>query len=149
MNKLLSATLLTFVTAPTFLLFTQTAQADTKTSTYCYPVVQREVIQNAADHPTAYTNGYSEGRQSVRKGDAYKPRSAGGEFSRGFDDGYYGHPFSGQQYAVPDRVREFTTQQCETYTGNQDNDDRYYGDRDRRDWRRPMRPEMPRPPYRW
>lgn len=149
MNKIFCVTLLTLASAPTFLLFTQPAKADTSTSTYCYPVVQREVIQNAADHPSAYADGYSEGRQSARKGDAYKPRSAGGEFARGFEDGYYSRPFTGQQYAVPDKVREFTTQQCDTYTRNRDNDHRYYRDRDKRNWYPPRRQELPRPSYRW
>ncbi len=140
MKRILSATLLTCATVPAFLIFTQPAKAGTET--YCYPVTQREVIQNAADHPNAYANGYSEGRQRARKGDVYEPRSAGGEFSRGFDDGYYGRPFMGQTYAVPDQVREVTTQHCETYTRNRDNDDDY--DWDRRYRRRHHRSVLPR-----
>lgn len=147
MKKILSAALLTCATAPTFLLFTQPAKADT--ATYCYPVVQREVIQNAADHQSAYVNGYSEGRQSAWRGEAYVPRTAGGEFARGFADGYYGRPFTGQAYAVPDQVREYASQQCNTYTQDRDysdrDDDYYYGP-PRRNWRRPLRPLPPLPP---
>ncbi len=142
MNRILSATLLSCATAPVFLLFTQPAKADT--ATYCYPVTRREVIQNSADHPNAYANGYSEGLQIARKGEVYKPRTAGGEFSRGFDDGYYGRPFLGQRYAVPDQVREFTTQECETYTRNRDNDDDRRYDEDRRERRYPRRRMRPR-----
>jgi len=133
MKGLVAATLLTCATAPASLFFTQSAYADTVTN--CYPVIQTEVIQNPADHPSAYADGYSEGRQSARKGEAYQPRTVGGEFGRGFEDGYWGRGFTGQDYAVPNRVREFTAQHCDTYTTSSD-DDRRYSERDRRDVRR-------------
>lgn len=120
MNKLAAATLLTLSTIPACLLFAQQAFAETRT--VCYPVTQSRIIQNAADHSSAYTNGYSEGRQIARKGEAYKPRSAGGEFARGFYDGYYGRPFTGQEYAVPDKVEQYTSQECNTYTVKEDLD---------------------------
>jgi len=133
MKGLVAATLLTCATAPASLFFTQSAYADTVTN--CYPVIQTEVIQNPADHPSAYADGYSEGRQSARKGEAYQPRTVGGEFGRGFEDGYWGRGFTGQDYAVPNRVREFTAQHCDTYTTSSD-DNRRYSERDRRDVRR-------------
>lgn len=121
MNKILKATLLTLAIAPSLVIFSPAARADrykpkTKRTTVCRPVQQVRVIKDAADHPAAYRDGYREGQRSVRKNEAYKPRSVGGEFARGFDDGYYDHPFDGQQYAVDDRVEAYTTNQCETYT---------------------------------
>ena len=131
MKQLVAATLLTCATVPASLLFTQSAYADTVTN--CYPVTQTEVIQNPADHPSAYADGYSEGRQSARKGEAYRPRTVGGEFGRGFEDGYWGHEFTGQEYAVPNRVREYTTQHCNTYTTSSDDDHDHYFEPNRRD----------------
>lgn len=113
MKSILFATVLTFVTAPAILYFSQPAKADLVS--YCYPVTQRNVIQNAADHPGAYADGYSEGRKSRRDGDAYTARTAGGEFARGFEDGYYGRRFTGQEYVVRDKIERFTTQECNTY----------------------------------
>lgn len=149
MNKILSATLLTCATVPAIIVFSQPAKADLVT--YCYPVTQREVIQNSADHPNAYADGYSEGRRSAERGDAYEPRSAGGEFARGFDDGYSGRSFTGQEYAVPDRVREYTTQQCNTYTRRRNYYSPYYYDWDRgydwdRRYERNRRDRYDRPP---
>ncbi|HEY9652212.1 MAG TPA: hypothetical protein V6C95_16235 [Coleofasciculaceae cyanobacterium] len=114
MNKLVAATLLTFATVPTYLVFPEKVFADTQT--VCYPVTQAQVIQNPADHPNAYADGYSEGRQSARKGETYRPRTAGGEFGRGYNDGYYGRDFTGQEYSVANRVEYYTSQQCNTYT---------------------------------
>jgi hypothetical protein len=114
MNRIVAATLLTLTAGSASILFTQPALADTHT--VCYPVTQSQVTQDDAAHPGAYRDGYREGRESARNGEAYKPRSAGGEFARGFDDGYYGRRFSGQQYRVPNRVNYYTTQRCNTYS---------------------------------
>ncbi len=133
MKRLVATTLLGVAALPASLLFTQPATAETYTA--CYPVTQPNIIRNPADHPDAYTDGYSEGRQSRRNGDVYKPRTAGGEFSRGFEDGYFGRRFSGQKYAVRDRIEYNTTQQCNTYTVPD------------RDWRR--QPFRSRAWYRW
>lgn len=119
MNKLVAATLLTLTTVPTYLVLPEKAFAQTQT--VCYPVTQAQVIQNAADHPNAYADGYSEGRQSVSKGEAYRPRTAGGEFARGYEDGYYGRGFTGQEYSVANRVEYYTSQQCNTYTTHNNN----------------------------
>lgn len=113
MERFVAATLLALATVPASLLFTQPAQAEART--VCYPVTQANIIQNPADHRGAYADGYSEGRQSRRNGDAYEPRTAGGEFARGFEDGYYGRRFTGQEYAVRDKVEYYTSQQCNTY----------------------------------
>jgi hypothetical protein len=113
MKTILSATLITLITAPAILSFSQPAKADV--FSYCYPVTQNNVIRNAADHPGAYADGYSEGRKSRKDGDAYKPRTAGGEFARGFEDGYYSRRFTGQEYAVRDKVDYFTTEECNSY----------------------------------
>ncbi len=133
MKRLVAATLLTVATIPASLLFAQPAKAETYTA--CYPVTQPNIIQNSADHPGAYADGYSEGRQSRRNGDAYKPRNAGGEFARGFEDGYFGHRFTSQAYAVRNRIEYKTTQQCNTYTVPD------------RDWRGRRFRERPR--FRW
>lgn len=123
MNKIVCATLAGLATVPTFLFFTQPAKADWRVErkeTYCYPVTTAQVHRNAADHPNAYVDGYSEGRQSARKGQQYRPRTAGGEFARGFEDGYFGRRFTGQQYAVPDKVEYFAGQQCDTRSVHSD-----------------------------
>ncbi|WP_310429271.1 hypothetical protein [Chamaesiphon sp. VAR_48_metabat_135_sub] len=51
---------------------------------------------DTANHPRAYADGYGEGQMNARKGDKYAARSGGGEFSRGFDDGYFGRANTGQ-----------------------------------------------------
>ena len=53
-------------------------------------------VRDAANHPNAYADGYQEGVQSRANGDTYERRTAGGEFARGFKDGYYGKPYTGQ-----------------------------------------------------
>jgi hypothetical protein len=118
MKKIVLATLLTLTSASTFLAFTKPAQAGifVEPDIFCYPVTSREIRQNPADHPGAYADGYSEGRRSASKGESFKPRTAGGEFARGFDDGYYGRSFTGQEYNVPDKVTYNTTSDCNTYS---------------------------------
>ncbi len=53
-----------------------------------------------AYHPQAYSDGYREGIASKAKRETYQARSAGGEFARGFEDGYFGRANSGQRYTV-------------------------------------------------
>ncbi len=65
----------------------------------CYP----DVRENSAYHPQAYADGYTQGQRSSADGDKYERRTAGGEFARGFKDGYYGKEFVGQKIVVPDR----------------------------------------------
>jgi hypothetical protein len=69
----------------------------------CYPSTQWNVRENAAYHPQAYADGYSQGQRSAEEGNKYERRTAGGEFARGFKDGYYGKEFAGQKIVVPDR----------------------------------------------
>ena len=114
MRRIVAVTVLALTAVPGSFLFAQSANADTYS--VCYPVTQQQVSQDAADHPSAYRDGYREGRESARDGDAYRPRSAGGEFARGYEDGYYGRRFAGQQYVIPNRVDYYTAQQCNTYT---------------------------------
>ena len=82
---------------------------------FCYPYTQWLIKQDPADHPQAYADGYRQGRQSAEKGDKYKPRTAGGEFARGFEDGYYRKGFTGQKRVVADRYRAYTTPDCGWY----------------------------------
>ncbi|MEA5571533.1 hypothetical protein [Calothrix sp. UHCC 0171] len=79
---------------------------------YCYPVTQWLLDQDPGYHPRAYSDGYRQGSESAKKGNAYKPRTAGGEFGRGFDDGYYGREFSGQKHIVANAYLPFTTSEC-------------------------------------
>ncbi len=76
---------------------------DLKLTAVCYE--QKEFLptqgyRDNANHPNAYTDGYREGRVNAQKGEKYVPRTAGGEFSRGFEDGYYGNKSTGQDPAV-------------------------------------------------
>ncbi len=100
------------------LFFTQPAEAGLFLGvgeSYCYPVAH--IHQNsAADHPGAYRDGYIQGRQSASKRESYKPRTAGGEFAQGFRDGYYGRPFTGQKYVVPDTVQYYASGPCDTFS---------------------------------
>jgi hypothetical protein len=83
---------------------------------YCQPVTQWQIDQDPAYHPRAYSNGFRQGRESAKKGNQYKSRTAGGEFARGFDDGYYGREFSGQKHIVANAYQPFTTtSECNYY----------------------------------
>jgi hypothetical protein len=82
---------------------------------YCQPVTQWLLDQDPSYHPRAYSDGYRQGRESSKKGNAYKPRTAGGEFGRGFDDGYYGREFSGQKHIIANAYQPFTTSECNYY----------------------------------
>ncbi|WP_243146702.1 hypothetical protein [Scytonema sp. UIC 10036] len=87
-----------------------------RTETYCYPVIQTRVSEDPAYHPRAYADGYRQGLASAQKGEAYKPRTALGEFARGFDDGYFGKEFTGQKHSVPNQVYYEKTTECSTRT---------------------------------
>jgi glucan-binding YG repeat protein len=76
---------------------------DLKLTGVCYEQKEFSYTQgyrDNANHPSAYTDGYREGRVNAQKGEKYVPRSGGGEFSRGFDDGYYGKQSTGQDRAA-------------------------------------------------
>jgi hypothetical protein len=96
---------------------------------YCFRVQKYRTVRDSGNHPTAYNDGYREGQQAARNSSKYEPRSAGGEFARGFDDGYYGRPATGQQYTIPNRQEPYLTSECQTYFYN-DNDsiDQILGD---------------------
>jgi hypothetical protein len=112
MSKIVRATLLTLAIASVSSCFCSIAQAKPKKTTVCVPVQQLRVVRDAADHPSAYRDGYREGQESARKNEVYKPRTVGGEFARGFEEGYYSQPFTGQQYEVPERLEAYTVQHC-------------------------------------
>nr|WP_238360827.1 hypothetical protein [Iningainema tapete] len=82
--------------------------------TECHPVTEPYVSEDAANHPGAYSDGYRQGTASAQRGESFKPRTAGGEFARGFRDGYYGKRFAGQENEVPDRVQYRTVTKCST-----------------------------------
>jgi hypothetical protein len=132
MKKIITASLVALVTTTGFLLSNPLAQAHPRRFhnyyrhhyhypfyrqriSYCYPVTQWSVDEDAAYHPQAYSDGYRQGRESAREGRDYKPRTAGGEFGRGFEDGYYGRKFSGQKQVVPNVVVPYTTTNCGWY----------------------------------
>ncbi|MBW4602416.1 MAG: hypothetical protein KME29_23335 [Calothrix sp. FI2-JRJ7] len=82
---------------------------------YCYPVTRWYVNQDPAYHPRAYSDGYRQGRESAKNGNSYKERTAGGEFARGFEDGFYGREFQGQKNIVANAYQPFTTSECDWY----------------------------------
>ncbi|MEH1900071.1 MAG: hypothetical protein V7L04_01280 [Nostoc sp.] len=116
MTKILVAAIFSLIAGSTSLLFPQAAKADRVV--YCHPVTDNRVLKSAADHPDAYANGFREGEQSARNRVAYKPRTAGGEFARGFQDGYLNLPYAGQEEVVPKTIVQHITQVC--------NEDGYY-----------------------
>ncbi|MEH1767206.1 hypothetical protein [Nostoc sp.] len=117
MNKIVVAAIFSLIAGSTSLLFTQAAKADPIVS--CYPVTYNRVLkESAADHPHAYADGYREGEQTARNRVAYKPRTVGGEFARGFEDGYFNLPYTGQETVVPKTIVQHTAQVC--------NEDGYY-----------------------
>ncbi|MCV3214194.1 hypothetical protein OGM63_11845 [Plectonema radiosum NIES-515] len=82
---------------------------------YCFPTTQWQVNEDPGYHPHAYSDGYRQGQSSAKKGQNYKPRTAGGEFARGFDDGYYGKEFVGQKNIVQNVIKPYTTTECSLY----------------------------------
>jgi hypothetical protein len=65
----------------------------------CKPDLQEIfVAKSDAYHANAYSDGYQEGTASKAKSETYQARSAGGEFARGFEDGYFGRRNTGQRY---------------------------------------------------
>ncbi|WP_017316936.1 hypothetical protein [Mastigocladopsis repens] len=131
MKKIITASLVALATTTGFLLNNQPAQAHPRRYyhsrlyrhfplyrqplNYCYPTTNWLIDEDPAYHPQAYADGYRQGQQSAKKGNKYKPRTAGGEFSRGFDDGYYGRNFAGQKQIVPNEYKPYTTSQCSWY----------------------------------
>lgn len=113
LKPITSIALIALASAPVLLGFAPAAFAEQYN--YCYPVEKTRTIRDSASHPNAYDDGYREGAEAAREGDGYEPRSVGGEFARGFDDGYYGRPYTGQQNTIPDRTETYTTSECRTY----------------------------------
>ena len=63
-------------------------------------IATESLDQSDAYHPQAYSDGYREGIASKAKRETYQARTAGGEFARGFEDGYFGRANSGQRYTA-------------------------------------------------
>jgi hypothetical protein len=124
MKKIIPALLLFLAPATIFLLSNQPAEAHryrypyyrdyyrAYPIRYCYPVTRWFVNQDPAYHPRAYSDGFRQGRESAKRGNSYKERTAGGEFARGFEDGYYGKEFRGQKHIVANVYQPFTTNEC-------------------------------------
>jgi hypothetical protein len=108
MKRRIVTTLITLATGCASMFFAQPARA------VCYPVTYPHAIRNSANHPDAYSDGYREGQQSASKREEYRPRTSGGEFGRGFEDGYYGRSFTGQQSVIADRVEGSTFHNCDS-----------------------------------
>jgi hypothetical protein len=126
MKKVITASLVTVATTAGFLLNNRPVQAHYPfynsypfhriyPAAPCYPYTEWLVRQDPGDHPQAYSDGYRQGRESAQKNEKYKPRTAGGEFARGFADGYYGKPFTGQRIIVADRYQPYVTSNCGWY----------------------------------
>ena len=133
MKKIIPASLVALATTIGFLLNNQPVQAhsrfynhypfynhyypfdDVYPARYCYPVSGLLIKEDPAYHPQAYSDGYRQGKKSAQNGEKYKPRTAGGEFAQGFEDGYYGRKFAGQEHIVPDRYRPYITSNCGWY----------------------------------
>jgi hypothetical protein len=133
MKKIIATLLLTAVTTTAFITNNQPVQAHFRNhdrdyrrddyryfrrvypTRYCYPITRWSLNQDPAYHPRAYSDGYRQGQESAKNQETYKPRTAGGEFSRGFEDGYYGKKFSGQQRIVANEYIPFTTNECSWY----------------------------------
>ncbi|NMG05499.1 hypothetical protein [Brasilonema sp. UFV-L1] len=131
MKKIVTASLLAIATISGFLLDNQPIQAHSRRYnhylphgyypfyrspiSYCYPVTHWLIDEDPAYHPQAYADGYRQGQESARRGNKYKPRTAGGEFSRGFNDGYSGREFAGQKQVVPNEYKPYTTSECGWY----------------------------------
>ncbi|MFQ4145917.1 hypothetical protein [Chlorogloeopsis sp. ULAP02] len=122
MKKIIMASVVALATTTGLLLGNQPAQAHRRYDYYrpyplyplrsCYPVTQWFVDEDPAYHPQAYADGYRQGSQRAKQGKAYKPRTAGGEFARGFDDGFYGREFAGQKQIVPNVYKPYTRTDC-------------------------------------
>ncbi|MBV9385868.1 MAG: hypothetical protein JOZ78_05505 [Chroococcidiopsidaceae cyanobacterium CP_BM_ER_R8_30] len=104
MKKIVSIALLSLATISMPLLFSQAARAD---EVYCHPVTDKQVSRNSANYPNAYAAGYQAGEQRFRDGVGYKPQEEGGEFARGFEDGYFNRPYNGPT------VDQSITQKCD------------------------------------
>lgn len=123
MKNIMALSLFTLATMTGILVNSQAAQAHRRyyrhypysrlSLYYCYPTTQWVVDQDPAYHPQAYADGYRQGQAQAKRGNSYKPRTAGGEFSRGFDDGYYGREFAGQKHIVPNEITPYTTTRCD------------------------------------
>ncbi len=97
MKKLVLAALLGLATVSTSLISPQAVKADEVISRNYVAGSQANKDYWAADHPHAYADGFRQGEQNARDGKAYRPRTAGGEFARGFEDGYFNRPYTGQK----------------------------------------------------
>jgi len=109
-KKIVSIALLSLTTVSIPLLFSQAAKADQEI--YCHPATGNQVSKNSVDSLHAYADGYREGEQSFRDGVAYKPRTEGGEFARGFEDGYFNRSYNGQT------IEQSITQKCDESGSN-------------------------------
>lgn len=124
MKRIVLGALLTIATTPVFLLFNQPAEAQIN---YCDSAQNN----NAGNHQNAYADGYREGQQSARDRQTYRPRTAGGNFDRGFYDGYYNRPYRDGRYVSRECDRQVDT------NSRRNGDDGYWRrDRNSNDTRR-------------
>ena len=100
MKKIVIAALLSLATVSTSLISPQAVKADEVLSRNYDTASQADESHWAADHPHAYADGFRQGEQSARDRKAYRPRTAGGEFARGFEDGYFNRPYTGQKVVI-------------------------------------------------
>jgi hypothetical protein len=74
-----------------------------------------------ANHYRAYTDGYEEGQAAHIAKIPFEERVAGGEFARGFRDGYYAQPYSSSKSSVDLGITFKYIQQCDDKPGSQYN----------------------------
>ncbi|MGL5035881.1 MAG: hypothetical protein ACRC6M_19005 [Microcystaceae cyanobacterium] len=86
---------------------------------YCYPIQQMRTISDPGYHPNAYDDGYREGIAEARDNKPFAVRTAGGEFAKGYEDGYNGRSYVGQQKTLPDRRESYQSQKCRNYFYNE------------------------------
>ena len=86
---------------------------------YCYPIQETRVVSDPGYHPQAYDDGYREGVAEARANAPFEIRTAGGEFARGYEDGYNGRSYAGQKKVLPDRREAYRSQKCRNYSYNE------------------------------
>ncbi|PSF36062.1 hypothetical protein C7H19_15075 [Aphanothece hegewaldii CCALA 016] len=69
------------------------------------------MVKDSANHQKAYDHGYYEGKRERIEGKKYEHRTAGGEFARGYEDGFFDRNYAGQATVVSDRPVQQTLNQ--------------------------------------
>ncbi len=87
MKRIIASTLIILTIGSTFILYKEKAQAQAN----CWTPSKDD---DPANHSEAYSDGYRQGVESAQKREKYRPRVVGGEFARGFKEGYDDSPYN-------------------------------------------------------